>query len=333
MYTDDDLNRAVEKGIFTENDVDRFRAEIARISNSPRVDEENFRLLSGFNDIFVVIACILSLSSAAWAGHALGESVSYAVIPVLSWLLAEFFVRKRKMALPAIILLIAFVGGVFLTAQSFMAGIEMGPAFAAAIATLAAYIHWRRFMVPITIAAGAAAAAACVIITVISQTPLQANFILASIFIAGLATFVLAMFWDTKDLNRTSRNSDVAFWLHLLAAPMIVHPIFSKLGILGGKEDLFNMVIIVLLYISMTAISLIIDRRAFMVSSLLYVLYALSNLFSSYGMVSYSFALTGLCIGGALLLLSAFWQKVRQVLVAALPKSIASKVPAIQQSL
>lgn len=330
MYTDDDLNKAVEKGIFTETAVSHFRNEMARIQKSPRVDEENFRLLSGFNDIFVVIACILSLASAAWAGHALGEGVAYAVVPTLSWLLAEFFVRKRKMALPAIILLIAFVGGIFLAAQSFMASIEMGPAYAAAIATVAAYIHWRRFMVPITIAAGAAAAAACIIITVISQAPLHGNIILASIFLTGIATFALAMFWDTKDLLRTSRNTDVAFWLHLLAAPMIVHPIFSKLGILGGKEDLFNMVIIIILYISMTLISLIIDRRAFMVSSLLYVLYALSNLFASYGMVSYSFALTGLCIGGALLLLSAFWQRVRQLLVSALPPSVASKVPSVK---
>lgn len=330
MYTDEDLNNAVEKGIFSQNDVTRFRAEIALASDTPHVDEENFRLLSGFNDIFVVIACLLSLLSASWAGRALGDSFSYIIVPALSWMLAEFFVRKRKMALPAIVLLIAFISGVFLATQSLLTSIEMGSAFAAAITALAAYIHWRRFMVPITIAAGTAAIAVCFFITIMYYTPLQPNLILATIFCAGIVSFFIAMYWDTKDLSRTSRNSDVAFWLHLLAAPMIVHPIFSKLGILGGKEDLTNMVAIIILYLFMTVLSLVIDRRAFMVSSLLYVLYALSNLLSSYGMVSYNFAITGLFIGLSLLLLAAFWQKARRVVVHLLPTNITRHLPAIK---
>jgi hypothetical protein len=30
------------------------------------------------------------------------------------------------------------------------------------------------------------------------------------------------MWWDSSDRARLTRRSDVAFWLHLLAAPMIV---------------------------------------------------------------------------------------------------------------
>lgn len=65
----------------------------------------------------------------------------------------------------------------------------------------------------------------------------------------------------------------------------------------------------------MTSISIVVDRRAFMVSSLIYVLYAISNILEAYGVVGYSFAVTGVCIGAALLLLPAFWHPVRGKLV------------------
>jgi hypothetical protein len=59
-----------------------------------------------------------------------------------------------------------------------------------------------------------------------------------------------------------------------------------------------------------------------MVSSLAYVLYAISNILETYGDISYSFALTGVLIGTTLLLLSAYWHQTRSVLLNLLPKSI-----------
>ena len=66
-----------------------------------------------------------------------------------------------------------------------------------------------------------------------------------------------------------------------------------------------------------------------MVSSLVYVLYAISNLLEAYGGVSYSFALTGVVIGSSLLLLSAFWHPARVKIVNLLPESLKSFVPII----
>jgi hypothetical protein len=66
--------------------------------------------------------------------------------------------------------------------------------------------------------------------------------------------------------------------LHLTAAPLIIHPIFSMIGLLEGNNSISSMVIAIVLYIFMSLISIAIDRRAFMVSSLAYVLYAISNI-------------------------------------------------------
>lgn len=330
MYTDEDLELAVKKGIFSADAVSAFRNEIALEKNTPIVDEENFRLISGFNDIFVVIACALLLFSSV---SVIGESsqlLALTIFSLLAWGLAEFFVRIRKMALPAIALLLFFVGGIFFLSLQFfetIVSLSVSYILASALAAIAAYLHYLRFQVPITVAAGTAAIVSFLIAILLAIFPGLKDWLLGMIFICGLISFLFAMYWDSSDLTRKTRRSDVAFWLHLLSAPLIVHPIFTYLGILGGKESLTSMVIVVLLYVVMTLISIVVDRRAFMVSSLVYVLYAISSLLKAYGFIGYSFALTGVCIGIALLLLSAFWHSVRSKLVQYLPSTIQNYVP------
>jgi uncharacterized membrane protein len=154
--------------------------------------------------------------------------------------------------------------------------------------------------------------------------------LLLLIFGCGIAAFVAAMKWDAADTERLTRKADVAFWLHLLAAPLIIHPVFATLGVLGGEGEIANMLVIILLYGVMTVISLVVDRRAFMVSSLAYVIFAFAGLIKTYGGVAYSFALTGVFMGGALLLLSAYWQLMRAKLVRQLPQKMMAYVPVIK---
>ena len=127
-------------------------------------------------------------------------------------------------------------------------------------------------------------------------------------------------------LDWRPRRSDVAFWLHLLAAPLLVHPIFTVLGVTGGHADLGQALAVVVLYVAIALISLAVDRRALMVSALTYVLFAFSALLKQFGVVSLSFAITAFAIGAALLLLSAFWHPTRAYVLGFLP-------PALQQRL
>ena len=116
-----------------------------------------------------------------------------------------------------------------------------------------------------------------------------------------------------------TRRADVAFWLHLLAAPMIVHPVFTLLGLTERPCQLGEGLAVVALYIALGLTALAIDRRALLVSALAYVLYALHRLFGESGAVDFNMALTALLIGSALLLLSAFWHSARAVVVRPLP--------------
>jgi len=363
MYSESDLESAIAAGALTPQQAASFRDFVASGRHMPVVDEEHFRLLTGFNDIFVAIAAVILLVAVAWIGHYIPPNVdvdgpspfSGLLVAATAWGLAEFFTRQRRMALPSILLLLAFVGGVFAASvfglvtmigeDNLQSGQAAALVFAAgaAIATAAAWVHWRRFRVPITVAAGAAAAVALVLGLIASamvgtgenMTEAQMNQIRSVLegagLLLGVGVFLLAMRWDASDPRRETRRSDVAFWLHLLAAPLMVHPIFSLLGLTEGQASTLDGIAVIALYVLLGLVALAIDRRALLVSALAYVLYALNSLFETYGVVELNVALTALVIGSALLLLSAFWTNARRAVVRPLPEGLQARLPVLDR--
>jgi hypothetical protein len=363
MYSETDLEAAVAGGVLTADQAAAFRAFVAGGRQLPAADEEHFRLLTGFNDIFVGIAATILLVAVGWIGQYLGPKIEHEgpsplgplFVAICAWGLAEFFTLKRRMALPSIILLLAFAGGSFF-ATWFAEVLIVGErnitpqgmfvlvAVASAVACAATFAHWRRFKVPITIAVGAAAVAALVVTLVASlligdrpELVVEAEWhriqslLEGTVLLLGIAIFLLAMRWDASDRRRETRRSDVAFWLHLLAAPMIVHPVFSLLGLTTGEASVGGAMVVVLLYVALAVVALAIDRRALLVSALAYVLWAINALFQQSGAVELSVALTALVIGSALLLLSAFWANARKAVVGPLPEGLQAKLPLLDR--
>ncbi|OAM53401.1 hypothetical protein A7981_07355 [Methylovorus sp. MM2] len=324
MYSEEDLASAIKAGVLTDENVIAFRSHVAQLRSTPAVDEEHFRLVTGFNDIFVVIACALLLASVAWIGASVTPWFGGVTTSITAWLLAEFFTRKRRMALPSIFLLLAFIGGILMAGNVAMA--KGSFVVASLIAVIAAWGHWRRFHVPITIAVGVATGAAFIVSLLIAVVPEMKNWTASISLIAGITIFFLAMRWDSEDTARQTRKSDVAFWLHLLAAPLLVHPVFALLGVWGGHISVAQAIAVVVLYVVIALVSLSIDRRALMVSALSYVLYTFSALFKQYGVVSLGFAITALAIGSALLLLSAFWHPSRMFVLQFLPFGLQKRL-------
>jgi len=341
MYSEQDLMSAVEAGAITPHAADALRNHIAATRSAPAVDEEHFRLLTGFNDIFVAIACALLLTAVAWIGGWVWAPLGGAAVAAVAWGLAEYFTRERRMALPSILLLLAFVGGVGAALAGLMADLNpdlpdrLDALIAAAIALTAAgaaWVHWRRFMVPITVAAGAAALVAVVVALLIAAIPALERSVFAITLVAGVAVFAFAMWWDMSDKERRTRRSDVAFWLHLAAAPLIAHSLFNMLGVFDANIGPGTGVIVLALYVAFGFVALAVDRRALLVSSLAYVLYALYALFQKAGAVELSAAFTALVIGSALLTLSAFWHPMRRMVVGLLG-DWRNRLPPVQQPL
>ena len=326
MISEDHIQSAIAAGILDEATANALKAHVMAASDV--ADEEHFRLISGFNDIFVVIASLLLLTSLSWIGDALYGSLLAAIA---AWGLAEFFVLKRHMVLPAIVLLLAFVGYLFAASTNIMmpVGAEGAATFIipSIVASLAAWLHWIRFKVPITIAAGTAALVATLLAS-LASIHLSTNLFTPIAIMLGLVVFAFAMYWDKQDTKRQTRKSDIAFWLHLLAAPIIVHPVFDLIGVLDGNINIMQASIVLILYIGIAVISLFIDRRALMVSALGYVVYVFSTLLNDMGHVGIGFAVTAFSIGSALLLLSAFWHKCRAYLLVLVPSQLKLYLPA-----
>ena len=361
MYSQTELDEAVAAGAISAESATALRNFLETQRSLPAVDEEQFRLITGFNDIFVSIAAVIMLVAVGWIGQWLGDALGLAIdgdgpsflapaaVAATAWGLALFFTAKRRMALPSIVLLLAFVGSTFV-ASGFALVLGVGPAnienneplmgilgaLAGAIAAGAAWLHWRRFKVPITVAAGAAAVAAIAVgllLAALGQSVDQAqNIILGFILALGIAIFLFAMRWDSSDPSRVTRRSDVAFWLHLLAAPMIVHPVFTLLGLNDGNASIGEGLVVVVLYILIGLAALAIDRRALLVSALAYVLFALNEMFKQFGAIELNIALTALVIGSSLLLLSAFWHQARAAVVRPLPQGLRAKLPVLDRT-
>jgi len=338
MYSESDLEGAVAAGVIPQSTADAFRQHIAATRASPAVDEESFRLLTGFNDIFVGIAIALLLTSIGWLGGWVKTGLGGLGVAVAAWALAEYFTRVRRMALPSIILLLAFAGGVAATMVGTLVDInpdwsdQTNALIATGIALVtggATWLHWKRFMVPITVAVGAASGVAALVALYVAVTHVSEDGIFPLVLIGGIGTFALAMWWDGSDLTRTTRRSDVAFWLHLAAAPMIAHSVFHMLGVFQGQIGVTQALIVMALYLVFAFIALAIDRRALLVSSLAYVLYALSMLFQQAGAVELSMAFTAFVIGSALLTLSAFWHPMRRAVIGTLG-NLGNRLPPVQ---
>ena len=361
MYSQQEIDDAVTAGVISAKAADSLRSHISSQRSIAIPDEEQFRLLTGFNDIFVSVAAAILLFAVAWIGQTIGKGMGLTVdaqgpsflaplaVAATAWGLAMFFTAKRRMALPSILLLLAFVLAAFCTAAFGavqMIGAEnmdnnnvagaMIAALAGGIAAVAAWAHWRTFRVPITIAAGAASVAAIVVALIVAVVGPNAgglkDIILGSTLVLGIGVFLFAMWWDGSDRERLTRRSDVAFWLHLLAAPMIVHPIFTLLGLNDGSASVGEGLVVILLYVILGLTAVAIDRRALLVSALAYVLYALNQLFEQFGAVELNVALTALVIGSALLMLSAFWHQARALVVRPLPPGLKDRLPLIDRA-
>ncbi|RTE87722.1 MULTISPECIES: hypothetical protein [Gammaproteobacteria] len=326
MYSDQDLQNAAEAGVFKHEQVDAFKEWVNKPQENTDLniaDEEQFRLVSGFNDIFVVIACVLTIIAVSMIGQQVDEVVGGLAAAGLAWGLGEYFINKRHMALPAIVLMFAFVVSIFYAGAELISHKHYSIVLACGLSIIASYGHWLRFRVPITVAALAAAGVGLLISLAIAIAPGIEEWLHVLTFVLGLAVFIFAMYWDSQDLKRVTRKSDVAFWLHLLASPLLVHSVFQFIEV-GDYQgiSLLQAALVLVTYGILAFISLAVDRRALMVSALAYVIYAFSSLLSDFGIVSLNYALTILVVGGSLLLLSVYWHNVRNKVVGVLPEAV-----------
>ena len=351
MISERALDQALRQAVLTPEQAARLRAIEAEEPPEP-TDDESLRFVTGFADIFVTIGIALFLGALfVLMSAGTGTTLAYAGMAIAAWLLAEFFTLQRRMALPSIALLVVFVGAVFVLAAQVFASLlpatspatrgqsifgivppDVLPLALAALVTAGlAAMHYLRFRVPITIAAGVGALCILAVTMAVGLVPSIGETAINLVLLAcGVAVFALAMAFDTSDPQRLTRRTDIAFWLHLLAAPLIVHPLIR--GFLHGLDVRLTTAAalgILWVFVGLGLIAVIIDRRAILVSGLVYAGFALSALIRAAGFTApaYSIPAVALALGAFILLLSAGWQPLRRAILRRLPPPLATRLP------
>lgn len=324
MYSESDIESAVAAGILTPETAAALRDHVARERQMPAADEEHFRLIGGFNDVFVTLALMLVLVFPISTGS------GFLVAPVC-WGLAEFVTRQRRLALPSIVLLLVFAGSIWFEARELVSrtgtGLLSPPGAggtigASAVTLAATFLYWWRFRVPMAQAVMAGVALAGLVFAAADYAP-GAGLTWPLLGFGGLAVFAYAMHWDLADRDRRTHRADVAFWLHLLAAPLIAHSVFSQIGIFDSSTPAWAPLVLVV-YIFFALVALAVDRRAILVSGLGYAVAAVSGLMGDVGA-----GLIGatLLLGGTLLVLGLFWPNARAAVVVYLPEQLRRHLP------
>ncbi len=151
------------------------------------------------------------------------------------------------------------------------------------------------------------------------------------------------MYYDLSDRTRATRLADCAFWLHLLAAPLIVHSLIrlvlpapdaarAGLASFGLTMTTSSAVTIFVIVALLTAVAILIDRRALLVSALIYlgvaIGYALTSAIraGTENNTSVFFA-TLVILGAMVLVLGAGWQPLRRLVLCLFPAAIIGRLP------
>jgi hypothetical protein len=337
MIRDEHIEAAVAQGILTADQAVRLRdlarGSVVRDEPSADPDDEKFRLIGGFNDVFVTIGVGLLVAALFALASALGFNIGFAALGLIAaWGLAEFFSRRMRLALPSIALALMFAGAAaylaILLGAPLLSPSDGSPegvaglwtAFAGFGAAIAALVHERRFRVPIDIAI-AASAIVCTLsglLGTIAPAWTSENWsLLMGLF--GLGVFALAIRFDASDPARQTRRADIAFWLHLLAAPMIVHAVIPLVTGRVGDMGTPQAVGILVLFAVLGLVAIVIDRRALLVSGLTYAGIAIGYLLSQGIEEGLGLSLTLLVLAALVLGLSAGWKSLRRALLPLLP--------------
>lgn len=143
----------------------------------------------------------------------------------------------------------------------------------------------------------------------------------------GLIILAVAIFFDLKDPKRVTRWSDFAFWSYIVGSPLFVHSLFLSLLIQDSMKGWLSNPLLWMgmaaLAIAVTFVGLLLNRRALILSTLIYVSIVIFRIIASLsiGAPATLLLITTLIIGIYVTALGSRWTRIRAAFMRGLPPS------------
>ncbi|MCY1668221.1 hypothetical protein [Rhizobium sp. SL86] len=312
------------------------------------IETETPRFIRGFHDVLITLGLTVLLIGVGGLGAIIG------LLPVVL-ILAEILVRRQRLALPAVALTIAMAIWAVVICQ--LVADDMGWSgdsylllalrFLAFPLMMLAF-YWR-YRIPVALAFVILSFFAVLFLGLVGLLEIglrstnilidHPSIVLVMGILAALGLFAVAMTYDLSDPARQSRRSDIAFWLHLAAAPALLYAGLATLFIVsfGTLSDFDDQMrdastpgVIALVAILML-IGVVIDRRAFVTSGLITLIVTVTTLLrnSAIEMDNVIF-LALITVGVIVLSVGIGWQPLRRVVVGLFPPELKQKLPPLQ---
>lgn len=362
MLNEAQLAQAVEKNIITDEQRNKLLELIGASAHDERLVafDEAPRFFRSFNDLFIGLGVGILAFAVGYMETLLPLSKGQAgvVAPLIGivvfWLMAEWLTRVRRINFPSIIIAIAFT---YFTARACIGAWEyffeiepdintitflqiLGAVTVTSVTSLALLAFFARFRLPFSLLllAGAICLADYAILVLIFGTEPLEPFIRWIVMVQGLIVFAAAMWFDFQDPLREKRTSDHAFWLHLIAAPIITHSVLwnSLQPLMSNDNDVATTgnllaALVLSMFLVFSLIALIIDRRALLISSLGYASTALGYIIYKFDLeANTAIVLTLLLIALLVLSLGTGWHSLRKGLFGFLPNlALFRKLPPV----
>lgn len=309
------LQAAAAAGIISESQIDPLLNFInADYPGSDADSQEPLRFVRGVGDIFITLGVLF----VAIAMAQISMPALWNIIPALVFVAAaEWLVRIRRLVLPGVAV---FMSLLYFSSEVLQASIGNYSNVNLAILMTMSALFYARYRLPFTLLPLALGAIA--LLTSLLNIDIRSANSVAIVY--GMMIFAVALWLDSRDTERKTVLSDSAFWLHLLAAPLIVHGVMFSLLVSNDAAEYKNIAILVF-FSCFFLLALYVDRRALLVSSLSYAIYAVLKLSSNsfFQMENVTlFAFVGL--GLFIVLFGVYWQGLRRLIFSRFSGSKAS---------
>lgn len=326
MITKGILEKAVDKNIIKPEQVEplyQFINEMPADSLSS-AQEEPLRFIRSFGDVFIsvgIIFLMIAINISSISGF-------FYIIPIAGFiLLAEWLVHKRRLVLPGMAILLSILFFVYQAITHDTHDTEPTSLLALSIIAATSLLFYFRYKMPFSHLPLAASLVAMFII-MIDVNAFKNPIVFA---ISGIVVFSVAMWFDSRDTKRLSHLSDSAFWLHLLAAPLLVHGLM--LSMLTSDQVWTGMIskeiLIICFFTVFFLTALFIDRRAMLISTQLYMIYAVTQIIrGSSANPADTLIFVFIALGMFVIYFGAYWYKSRRFIFGFLSgKTITRYVP------